>query len=63
MSTLGLRLAETCPHCGEPLEVLFRRDLNGGPLLAAVKHGLFMVGPWTVVTGLDDLPRLATDGE
>jgi hypothetical protein len=62
---MALKLARPCPHCDEDLTVLFKRDMSfdGGPLVAAVVHGLLEHLDWTSikwkrVTGLDQMVRL-----
>jgi len=63
---MALKLRRECPHCGEGLSVVFKRDMSANPkggLMAAVVHGLIEeLNPsaieWKPVRGLDDMVRL-----
>ena len=63
---MALKLGRDCPHCGEQLTVLFKRDMSANPkggLMAAVVHGLIEhldTGriEWKPVTGFDDAVKL-----
>lgn len=64
MTYLALKLGRECPHCGDDLTVVFRRDTSRptSPLQAAVIHGLLehlSISPhWQDIGGFDDLVKL-----
>jgi hypothetical protein len=68
-SVMALALSRPCPHCGQRLRVLFKRDMYrpDAPLLAAVVHGEFeqVMGDldWHPVTGFEDMARLSSETE